>query len=93
MSRVPVRVRLTAAFAVAMALVLVGAGLFVYERLRNDLDESVTAGLVVARRRRRRRRLARGGRGRGGEEGFAQVLGAGRAACSPRAGRIRGNVP
>ena len=44
MSRVPVRVRLTAAFAVAMALVLVGAGAFVYERLRSDLDESVVLG-------------------------------------------------
>ena len=37
--------RLTAAFAVAMAVVLAAAGLFVYLRLKSDLDESVTAGL------------------------------------------------
>ena len=45
MSRLPIRVRLTAAFAVAMVLVLAGAGLFVYLRLESDLNESVTAGL------------------------------------------------
>ena len=74
MSRVPVRVRLTAAFAVAMALVLVGAGAFVYERLRHDLDESVTAGLVV----RANAVVAAGSPAAGAageaEEGFAQVL-------------------
>jgi two-component system OmpR family sensor kinase len=41
MSRLPIRARLTAAFAVATALVLAGAALFVHERLRADLDESV----------------------------------------------------
>ena len=45
MSRVPLRVRLTAAFALAMVLVLIGAALFVYLRLKSDLDESVTAAL------------------------------------------------
>jgi two-component system, OmpR family, sensor kinase len=45
MSRVPIRVRLTAAFAVAMLLVLTGAALFVYLRLRADLDDAVDAEL------------------------------------------------
>ena len=40
-SRVPIRVRLTAAFALATAAVLIGAGLFVYVQLRADLNESV----------------------------------------------------
>ena len=45
MSRLPIRARLTAAFALAMVLVLAAAGLFVYLRLKDDLDESVDAGL------------------------------------------------
>ena len=45
MSRVPIRARLTAAFALAMVLVLVAAGLFVYLRLRSNLTEAVDAGL------------------------------------------------
>ncbi len=54
MSRVPIRVRLTAAFALATAAVLVGAGLFVYVQLRSNLnesiDESLRAGQPVADR-------------------------------------------
>ena len=34
LSRLPIRLRLTAAFALAMSLVLTGAGLFVYLRLK-----------------------------------------------------------
>ncbi|MBA2326711.1 MAG: hypothetical protein H0V95_08730, partial [Actinobacteria bacterium] len=45
MSRLPIRARLTAAFALAMMLVLVGAALFTHLRLRDDLDEAVNAGL------------------------------------------------
>ena len=45
MSRVPLRMRLTAAFALAMVLVLTGAALCVFLRLKADLDESVTAAL------------------------------------------------
>ena len=74
MSAVPVRVRLTAAFAVAMALVLVGAGLFVYERLRNDLDESVTGGLTVRANAIIRAGSPAAGAAGEGEEGFAQLL-------------------
>ena len=45
MSRVPIRVRLTLAFAAAMALVLAAAGLFVYAWVRADLDEAVDDAL------------------------------------------------
>jgi len=45
MSRLPIRARLTAAFALAMVLVLVAAGLFAYLRLRADLGEGVDATL------------------------------------------------
>ena len=91
MSRVPVRVRLTAAFAVAMALVLVGAGAFVYERLRNDLDESVNAGLVVRANAVLAARSPAAGAVEEDEEGFAQVLAAdGRVVAA--AGRVRANV-
>jgi signal transduction histidine kinase len=75
-------VRLTAAFALAMTLVLVGAGLFVYLRLKADLDESVDAGL-----RTRAAAIVTAARGLGVppagaggghvDESFAQVLDAG----------------
>jgi len=39
--RLPIRTRLTLAFAGAMALVLGATGVFVYERQRSDLDEQI----------------------------------------------------
>jgi len=45
-SRLPIRVRLTAAFAAAMLIVLAATGLFVYLRLESDLDETVTGALT-----------------------------------------------
>jgi signal transduction histidine kinase len=88
---VPIRVRLTAAFAVAMALVLVGAGLFVYERLRNALDESVNNGLVVRANAVLAAHSPAAGPAAEAEEGFAHLLAAnGRVAAA--AGRVRGNV-
>lgn len=74
MTRLPVRVRLTAAFAVAMVLVLVGAGLFVYLRLKIDLDESVTAGLDARATAVVAADTASAGAAGDGEEGFAQLL-------------------
>jgi len=44
-SRLPIRGRLTVAFAAAMFVVLAVTGLFVYLRLQADLDESLTASL------------------------------------------------
>jgi signal transduction histidine kinase len=46
MSRVPIRVRLTLGFAVAMAVVLAGVGLFVYQRVANELLGTVDQTLV-----------------------------------------------
>jgi signal transduction histidine kinase len=73
-SRLPVRARLTAAFALAMVLVLGAAGLFVYLRLQDDLDESVHAALAT-----RAAAVASSGRASAGaagdaEEGFAQLI-------------------
>ena len=47
MSRVPIRVRLTLGFAVAMAAVLAGVGLFVYQRVANELLGTVDQTLVA----------------------------------------------
>jgi two-component system, OmpR family, sensor kinase len=74
MSRLPIRVRLTAAFALAMVLVIAAAGLFVYLRLKHDLDESVDAGIQA-----RASAVAASGEASAGaaeepDEGFAQVL-------------------
>lgn len=41
MSRIPLRIRLTLAFAAAMALVLAATGVFVYERLASDQDRNI----------------------------------------------------
>ena len=77
MSRLPIRLRLTAAFALAMVVVLVAAGLFVDLRLQADLDENVDSGLET-----RSEAVAGSGEASAGatgdeEEGFAQLLGAG----------------
>jgi len=45
MDRLPIRVRVTLAFAGVMAVVLVAAGLFIYLRLAHELDETINAGL------------------------------------------------
>jgi len=44
-SRLPIRARLTAAFALALVAVLAGAAALVYVRLKADLDEQVDTGL------------------------------------------------
>ena len=45
MSRVPIRVRVAAAFAVAMAVVLAATGVFLYQRLGDDLARSLDQDL------------------------------------------------
>ena len=44
-ARVPIRLRLTAGFALVMAVVLVATGVFVYVRLASALDGTVNGGL------------------------------------------------
>jgi len=73
-SRLPIRVRLTAAFALALVLVLVAAALFVYVRLRSDLDETVDAGLASRAAALAASGLASAGATADPEEGFAQLL-------------------
>jgi signal transduction histidine kinase len=81
-SRLPIRARLTAAFAVAMLLVLVGAALFVYLRHRADLTETIDHGLdrrsddVAALIRRSGTDAANRGDGRltDPEDAFVQLL-------------------
>lgn len=80
MSRVPIRLRLTAVFALVMAGVLAGVGALVYVRLGDSLDEQLEESLraradVIAA-------LAQRGGGAGDltggvsdAEGFAQVIG------------------
>jgi two-component system, OmpR family, sensor kinase len=88
-SRLPIRARLTAAFAIAMVLVLAGAGLFVYLQLKDDLDESVDTGLESRAAAVSASGQAAAGAPEDAEEGFAQVLTAeGRVLDS--AGGLRG---
>ena len=81
MSRISLRLRLTLAFVLAMALLLAAAGTFLYVRLGSALDEQIDSTLrtraddVAA--------LVHGGSSLGGarlaesDESFAQVLGPG----------------
>jgi two-component system OmpR family sensor kinase len=81
-SRVPLRLRLTLAFALVMALVLAATGLFLHVRLRGSLDEQIEQGLR-ARADDVAALVRRGGSGLGegserlseADESFAQVLG------------------
>ncbi len=45
MSRIPIRARLTLAFALAMAIVLAAIGAFLYLRLESSLDEAINESL------------------------------------------------
>jgi two-component system, OmpR family, sensor kinase len=78
MSQLPIRLRLTLAFALVMALVLAAIGSLLYLRFRSDLDATIDQGLAA--RSRDLAALARQA-GEGGrrvlsqqEEGFAQIL-------------------
>ena len=92
MSRLPIRVRLTAAFGAAMLVMLAGAFLFVYLRLEADLDDRIDATL-----RSRARALQQGSRPirltgialEDAEESFVQILGLDGHVRSAR-GRVRG---
>ena len=68
MSRLPIRVRLSLAFAVAMAVVLAALGAFLYFQLRHSLDEQIEASL------RGQADAAAAGAVVQREESFAQVL-------------------
>ena len=89
MSRVPIRIRLTAAFALAMVLVLAAAGTFVYLRLSEDLNESVDAALQA----RAGAVLASGSAAAGApgdpEEGFALLVSPDGRARGLRGGELR----
>ncbi len=67
--RIPLKLRLTVAFAVGMALVLVGLGAFLYVRLGADLLRSIDAGL------RSRAEVVVAGLGGGGGGNFADAPG------------------
>jgi two-component system, OmpR family, sensor kinase len=90
MSGLPIRARLTLAFAVAMAVVLAATGAFVYLRLQSSLDEGIEEALdarladAVA--------LARTGETgrRADEEGFTTIV-AGKISAVPR-DRIEGGM-
>jgi len=98
LNRLPIRVRLTIAFAAATTLVLIAAAAFVYVQLRDDLDESVDAALGA-----RAAAVARSGAAAGlagdSEDGFAQVqtgdgrvidaAGGARGAVTPQSGERR----
>ena len=72
MKRLPLRIRLTLAFAVAMAAVIAVLGAFLYVRVREALDEELNQSL---RARAEAAAIAGPDRRIGDDEGFVQVLG------------------
>ncbi|MGZ4200784.1 MAG: sensor histidine kinase N-terminal domain-containing protein, partial [Thermoleophilaceae bacterium] len=80
--RLPIRVRLTLAFTVVMAIVLAATAAFVYDRLQSDLDATINQGLrsraddIAALVRQADTGLAesKGSRLSSPEASFAQVL-------------------
>ena len=83
MSRLPIRVRLTLAFAIAMAVVLAATGAFVYFRLASSLNESVDETLE-ARLVDATALAERGGTGRTTfDEGFTEITPAGSVRPGP----------
>ena len=90
MSRLPIRVRLTAAFAIAMAVVLAATGAFVYFRVESALDEGIAEALEA--RLADATALARAGETgrRADEEGFTTIVG-GRGSAVP-SDRVEGGM-
>ena len=90
MSRLPIRARLTLAFALAMAVVLAATGAFVYFRLESALDESIAETLEA--RLADATALARAGETgrRADEEGFTTIVG-GQSSAVPR-DRVEGGT-
>src|SRR5690242_10535795 len=86
MGRLPIRVKLTLTFVLAMALVLGATGLFVYLRMDAELDRSVDQSLrsrsgdITALIKQADQGLAQAGRSPLAQqgEGFAQILDSGR---------------
>lgn len=89
MSRLPIRLRLTVAFGVAMAIVLTATGAFVYFRLESSLNEAVDENLA-ARLAAASALAESGGSGRTvTDEGFMEIS----ASMEPPQGRQLERVP
>jgi signal transduction histidine kinase len=76
-SRLPIRWRLTAAFALAMVIVLAAAAVFVYLRLEADLNDSIDSGLEASAAAVAASGDPAAGAAEDPEEGFARVVGPG----------------
>jgi signal transduction histidine kinase len=91
LSRVPIRLRLAAAFALAMAVVLAVAGLLLYQHLQSSLDRTLNQSLraratdVAALVKQADRGLSQSPVLANGGRGFAQIL--------DRQGRIFDQTP
>ena len=105
----PIRLRLTGAFALAMVVVLAGVALFVHERVRSHLDESIDNALLArvddlagqVERTGPRAAAPTNPRLADAEEGFAQLLtpsgqvvsGTGTPALTPAEARSAAQAP
>lgn len=79
MKRLSIRLRITLAFAIVMAVLLTALGMFIYVRVRAQLDETINNGLIsraqdVGTLVGRSGGSLKGGANLPGEDTFAQVL-------------------
>lgn len=79
MKRISIRLRITLAFAIVMAVLLTALGMFIYLRFRAQLDETIDNGLIsraqdVGTLVGRSGGSMKGGGNLAGEDTFAQVL-------------------
>lgn len=79
MKRISIRLRITLAFAIVMAVLLTALGMFIYLRFRAQLDETIDNGLIsraqdVGTLVGRSGGSLKGGGNLAGEDTFAQVL-------------------
>ena len=98
MGRLPIRIRLTLAFALVMAVVLAATGLFLYLRLASGLDRTIEQGLTtraadITALVRQSDTGLREGRTGGADSGLAQVIDARGRIVDATAGVARRAVP
>src|SRR4051794_20784766 len=97
MGRIPIRIKLTLAFALVMALVLLATGLFLYLRFTSEFDRTVNQGLrtragdIEALVKQTDTGLGEAGRATAGQErlGFAQVVDSSGSVFDARPGQSR----
>ena len=93
MSRVPIKVRLTAVFAAAMALLIAGVAIFVFLQVRDDLNEAIDERLEARAAAIAAAPEVLQADGEDPEESFSQIFNRQGAATSEAGGAVEAGLP